>query len=404
MEGNALFARQPIFDRENKLFGFELLYRGDIDLQSLSEGVKATTTVLINYCTGLMETKAQDTKPIFLNVDEAFITSDLSIPVPPDKLVLEVLETVKVTNQSLEAISNLHERGYTIALDDYSFDGCQRAFLPFISILKIDVLSMSPEQLEHHLSEIDLTGKVLLAEKVENKAMYDRCVALGFTLFQGFYLERPSVIRGKTLSTNEKSMLHLIFNLTKEDITVNEISDIIATDPSLVVKLLRIVNCPLFPFRREIVEIREAVIKLGLNTVKQWAVILSFTTNSSQPNELFRTLLVRAKACELYATSQKKENSQEFFIIGLFSGIDVVLGIEMKELLNAMSFPEHIVNEIVPEHRDRGGILSYIMAFENSHSLDKKIEISQESLIDINSAYWSGAKWADELMQYLVFD
>jgi len=339
-----------------------------------------------------------------LNVDEAFITSDLSIPVPPDKLVLEVLETVEVTNQSLKAISNLHERGYTIALDDYSFDACQSAFLPFISILKIDVLSMSPEQLEHHLSKIDLTGKVLLAEKVENKTMYDHCVALGFTLFQGFYLESPSVIKGKTLSTNEKSMLHLIFNLSKEDITINEISDIIATDPSLVVKLLRIVNCPLFPFKREIVEIKEAVIKLGLSAVKQWAFILSFATSSSQPNELLRTLLVRAKACEHYARFQKKDNPQEFFIIGLFSGIDVVLGIEVKELLSAMSFPEHIVNEIVPEHRDKKGVLSLIMAFENNRFLDKNIEISQESLIDMNNAYWSGTKWADELMQYLVFD
>jgi EAL and modified HD-GYP domain-containing signal transduction protein len=287
-------------------------------------------------------------------------------------------------------------------LDDYAFDRDIEPFLPYVSMVKIDVLDFTPDGLEKHMETANLAGKTLLAEKIEDSAMYARCKALGFDLFQGYYLEKPTLVEGKKLATSQQTMLNLVSNLCRDDITVSEVAELITTDPHLIVKLLKIVNCPLFPFKREITDIEEAVIKLGIVVVKQWAVILSLVANSSQPSELFRTLLIRAKTCELYAKLLKRDNPQESFIIGLFSGIDAVLGIDKETVLNTVYFPEHMKQELIQTGKGKVGVLSMVMAFEDRIKAEDQHILSTDTAINLNDAYWSGVMWADEIMHFLT--
>jgi EAL and modified HD-GYP domain-containing signal transduction protein len=402
MSQSVLFARQPIYDRQNTLHGFELLYRGNAFLPASIQGAKATTEVLVNYCTGIIEKNAHAHLPIFLNVDEAFLLSGMFIPVPPDSIVLEILETVRPSKPIMRALTSLRRQGYILALDDFVFETEKQAFFPLISIIKIDVLGMELHALEHHLAQFNFKGKTLLAEKVEDNVMYDFCMNLGFDLFQGYYLEKPTLVKGQQLTSNKHNLLNLVSNLCRDDISVPEVSDLITTDANLVIKLLKIVNCPLFPFKREVIDIKEAVIKLGLVVVKQWAVILSLVAGSSQPSELFRTLLIRAKACELYAKLLNKDNAQEFFVIGLFSGLDAVLGIDMETLVETVHFPERVKVELLPSGRDKIGVLSLIMAYENRTKVDEDVSLTTETTTKLSDAYWSGVMWTDELMEFLL--
>jgi EAL and modified HD-GYP domain-containing signal transduction protein len=234
MPDEILFARQPIYDRENGIYGFELLYRGDLLLPPSVQATRASIEVLVNFCTGLIEDNATLGCPIFLNVDEEFITSNVFLPLSPENLVIEVLETVRPTPDVIQALTTLKKQGYTITLDDFVFESGKEVFFPLVSIIKIDVLGMDKSTLKHQLQQFDFTGKTLLAEKVEDKAMYEFCKALGFDLFQGYYLERPTIIQGHNVVGNKHTLLNLISQLCKEDVSVQEVSDLISSDPSLV--------------------------------------------------------------------------------------------------------------------------------------------------------------------------
>jgi len=196
-------------------------------------------------------------------------------------------------------------------------------------------------------------------------------------------------------------LLNLVAKLSKEDISVEEVSDLIVVDPSLVLQILKIINCPLYPFKREITNLREAVIKLGIVVVKQWAIILSLVAGSEQPSELFRTLLVRAKTCALFAVALKKDNAEDYFIIGLFSGLDSVLGVELTTLLNTVCFSTHIKRQLLSFNQDPESILAMVIASEKGEQLNISLS-SKNTLIMLDEAYWEGLMWADELMHFVV--
>lgn len=401
MNKTVLFAQQPIYDMNNNVYGLELLYRGELLGSPIEREALATTEVLINYCTGIVDTNSHPCKRIFLNVDEEFICSPATLNLPPENIVLEILETVKPTPAVIESLTRLRTNGFALALDDFEFEAGKEVFFPLLSIVKIDVSEMKIGYIHEQLQLFNFAGKILLAEKVEDKAMCDACKEIGFDLFQGYYLERPTLIEGKKVAANKQAMINLISNLCREDITVIEVSELISTDPNLVIKLLKTVNCPLYPFKREINNIREAVIKLGIEVVKQWAMVLSMVANSDQPSALFRTLLIRAKTCELYAKLLNKDNCQDYFVIGLFSGLDAVLGLEMSKLLSTVHLPEKIQNELLPDKRCDSGILATVMMFENRQKTHSKT-LSKDEAHQLNDAYWTSIMWTDDLMKFIV--
>jgi EAL and modified HD-GYP domain-containing signal transduction protein len=396
MSHEVLFARQPIYDRKNTIYGFELLYRGASLATSEDQASRATTEVLVNYCTGLIENNATLGCPIFLNVDEDFITSNPFLPVSPENLVLEVLETVKPTPKVIQSLTTLKRQGYKLALDDFVFEAGSEPFFPLMSIIKIDVLGMDLSTLKQQLQEFKFSGKTLLAEKVEDELTYKACKELGFDLFQGYYLERPTIIEGRNVVGSKQTLLNLVSELCKEDVSVKEVSELIASDPSLVIKILKIVNCPIYPFQHEITNLREAVIKLGIVVVKQWAIILSLVAGSEQPSELFRTLLVRAKTCQRFAVNTKQVSAEDYFIVGLFSGLDAVLRIDMETLLENINFPLHVKQQILSLDDDAQSVLSLVISYEKGRPLSSRV------INKLDDAYWEATIWADELMEFVV--
>ncbi|MGB2741666.1 MAG: HDOD domain-containing protein [Cognaticolwellia sp.] len=397
MPSEVLFARQPILDKNNKLYGFELLYRGNLSLDSNAR--EATLDVIVNCCTGMLETSNNLIAPIFINLDETFITSELYFPIAPEFGILEILESVTPTPKVLKVLANLHRQGYTLALDDFTFEEHNHLFLPFISIIKIDVLAFSIDTLQERLKEFNFSGKTLLAEKIESKEVYDKCVALGFSLFQGYYLEKPQIMMGKKLETSKHVMLRIVNELSNEDISVQEVSDLITTEPFLMLKILKMVNCPIYPSKREITTLKEAVVKLGVMVVKRWAIIFSLLSVSSKPVELFRTLLIRAKHCELFALAINHEHKDNYFIIGLFSGLDAILNVDLEVIIGQMKLSDYIKEELLGS--DHHSILSMVRTFEKVES-KQPVNFSNETVIMLNNSYWQAACWSDELME-LVF-
>ncbi|MEI9975476.1 MAG: EAL domain-containing protein [Ignavibacteriota bacterium] len=205
---NVFLARQPIYDAARKIHGYELLFRrGDASEADVLDGTVATAQVMLNATIDIGVDKIAGRELVFINCTRTILMAEPIIP--PDRCVLEVLEQVEIDDDLLKRIDVLRRRGYRIALDDFTLDGKLTAALPVADYIKLDVLALTADELERHVC-VRRPGQRLVAEKIDCEAMMERCIALGFDLFQGYFLRRPETVKGAHLPTSKLAALRLI--------------------------------------------------------------------------------------------------------------------------------------------------------------------------------------------------
>ncbi|GAB2700940.1 HDOD domain-containing protein [Aliiglaciecola aliphaticivorans] len=384
----------------------EILYRGDIfNSDSDDKDLIATRDLLVNVCTSVFNTNINLDLPMLVNVDMGFLDSDYFFPIPPHNLIFEILETVEPSEDVLKRIAELRRLGYQFALDDYVLEPSKFPFFKHIKILKIDILDIDFNKLTAIFPKLKKVGFQLLAEKVEDQESFDKCLDLGFDLFQGYFLEKPVLISGQKIDANKNSALQLVSQLSRHDIETDEVAELISRDPVLTVKILALINCPIYQLVREVKSVKDAVVRLGLNVVKQWAMILTLASNSSQPKELLRTLLIRAKTLSLFSdnplTGGVKTDSSESFLVGLLSGIDAVFQVEIKDLLDSLTLSDSIKSALLFHDNDLGKLLQNTIGIER---LDDKVfeRLTKQELELFKKCYSQALTWTDEVMNYLV--
>ncbi len=403
-----MLARQAIYTSTHEVYGFELFYRNDDDFIDVfnrnMNGIcdfTATSELLANLCTCALEENLNGKGLLFIKLDEAFITSDMFFPDQAHNIVFEILDSVPPTTDVLNAISIMHKKGFKFALDEYAFEASKEPFIPFVSFLKINTLAVSLETIKEGVSRLENASMTLLGYNVEKGCCFDSCYEMGFHLFQGYYLESPIMIQGKKISTNRQTALRLMATLCKEDVSVDEVAEVVSSDPRIIYKILKLINCPLYPFKREIVNIKEAIVMLGLETIRQWTLTLLLSSESEQPQELFRTLLVRAKTCELYAENITNVRKSDYFTLGIFSGIEAILGIELNVLLSEIKLALPTRTLLVNQLNNDDSLLNIVKAVERD-DIRKFSQLPEQMLPQIKACFSQGIKWADELMEQLV--
>ena len=138
-----LFARQPIFDNKKELYGFELLYRdNDPNAAFIEDGDKATSALLVNYCGSIIDDDEEGPYvKIFINLTRNLLLSDYFFPLEPSRIVVEILEDVKVDQELINRVIDLKAKGYQFALDDYEFTDDFDKLIPFMDYIKVELLN-----------------------------------------------------------------------------------------------------------------------------------------------------------------------------------------------------------------------------------------------------------------------
>src|ERR1700733_6887791 len=136
--------RQPILDSRLAIIGYELLFRSsEANFCDVTDDVAATSQVIVNAVLGVGLDRLLGGKPAFINFDRTLLLGDWTTLLPPDKVVIEILETVSPDQEVLSACHKLQQQGYALALDDCLNDDRTAAFAPFIDILKVDFQQIS---------------------------------------------------------------------------------------------------------------------------------------------------------------------------------------------------------------------------------------------------------------------
>ena len=395
---NVLLARQPIYDRNQKLAAYELLFRPEdkSDMPKF-DGNMATSRVLLNAFTESDIEKITGGEPAFVNFTKELLINPP--PFNPEHIVVEVLEDIHIDNEVITAIKNLKTKGYRIALDDFVMDERYKPLLSLADIIKLELPAMDQSELSStilHLKEFNVT---LLAEKVETAKEYRICKELGCDLFQGYFLSKPEIIKGRKLPQNKLAVLQLIGELQNPTVNITQLNQIISKDPTLSFKLLKLVNSAAYRRAKTIESIHMAVMMLGISKIKSWSSLLALSKLEDKPIDLRQISLTRAKLCELMASKLSPDQGDLYFTTGLLSFLDIYFDTPLPELLESLPL-EGTISSALLQYKGKAGLaLHTAKLYEQSKwqgihwSLLEKFNITK---LDMNRFFIESAIWASE--------
>ena len=330
-------ARQPILDTRLQVFAYELLFRGGPQ-NSFQPFANAASSVIADSITLFDLDMLTGHARAFVNVDEMALRLGAPRLLPADRIVVEILETVRPTEEILGACRELRSAGYQLALDDFVDSEEIAPLVEFASFLKID-FQMFDARTRRALARKYTNNNIgLLAEKVETESEFREARELGFSYFQGYFFCKPSMVETREIPGNKAIQLQLLTAVAAPELRFDFIENLLKQEPSLLYRLLRYLNSPILGLRSEVRSVRHAMVVLGENEFRRWGSIFAIISMSAGKSpELIRTALTRAFFCEEFsAAAGLREKDSSLFLMGLLSITDALLDKPMREVLKSL--------------------------------------------------------------------
>jgi EAL and modified HD-GYP domain-containing signal transduction protein len=335
-ESRVFVARQPVVDRREHVYGYELLFRDSLDnVFPRTDGSRASARVIADSALIFGIRQLTGGRRAFINFTRETLLAGYAQLLPRELLVVEVLESVRPEPEVVEACRELRRLGYTLALDDFPGDDWESPLVALAHMVKVDVRVAAPSALAGIAAAAAKRGLLPLAEKVETRAEYEAAAAGGYQYFQGFFLSAPVVVSGRQISTVKLQLLRLIAQVHAPTLDIPRVAEVIERDVALSYKLLRFINSAFFSFKTRITSVRHGLTLIGDAAIRKWVSLLALAEIAAdRPTELLRSSLARARACELIVERVgRSREAGDAFLVGLFSQLDALLGVTMAEAL-----------------------------------------------------------------------
>ncbi|MGA3219714.1 MAG: EAL domain-containing protein [Acidimicrobiales bacterium] len=358
-----MVGRQPIFDANLGVRGYELLFRDPSSRDLNGDAMTADVLVRAGLDVGLSSLVGG--KLAFVNATRAFLVGEHEFPFPARQTVVEVLEDVAHDPEVVSGCRRLARSGYTLALDDYVWEEDDDPLLELVSIVKLDVLKLTPAQLAHAVERRCAFGVQLVAEKVETRQQFDACRQLGFDLYQGYLLSRPEIVEGQALSPRKLTCLRIIDKLCDPDTSAGEIETIVQSDVALSYRFLRVAGAGAAQglFRR-LSSVRDAVVLLGQRRLRAWVTLMLLDGAQEGSNERLSIAMTRARMAELMAEPLGARLADSAYTVGLVSALDLLLHAPLPQIIEGLSLSSELEDALLGQTGVLGGVLADVRAWE----------------------------------------
>lgn len=395
-------ARQPIFDQEKKIYGYELLFRDSMkNVFSGIDGNTATSKVLSNTFFNIGIERLIGKSLAFINFTRELLIKQVPKLFPIEQLVIEVLEDIKAEDEVVNSCVELSKLGYTIALDDFFYNESLTPLIAIANIIKFDLRATPLDQISDIIEKLSRYNLRLLAEKVETYEEFDKALKMGFKYFQGYFFSKPEVVEGKDISPAKFSLLQIMAEVNQPYFDFSKVEEIIARDVSISYKLMRYINSAFYKRGNDISSIKQAIVLLGEKEIRSFLSLIAMAKLSdNKPDELLHASIIRAKFCELMSKHVEPcKNTTELFTLGLFSSIDAILDDTMANIMSRLPLSENIKNALVNKTGELADCLEMAKSYEKGdwerfNELAKGHKVNQEKL---PQCYLDAISWADTI-------
>ncbi len=402
MQDHAYIGRQPILDARQRIIAYELLFRHSASAQDavIEDDLKSCARVLVNTMSDMGTQWLLNDKLAFINVSEDLLHSEFLELLPPQRVVLELLETVRPSEDVVTRLQELRQLGFHIALDDFVPSAESAPLLQCAHYIKLDVRAHDLDDIARLFARLKALPLRIIAEKVETHKEFDACRKLGFHFFQGYYFAHPETLTAKVINPSYASVLDLL-NSVSRDADVKDIENGFKRDPALSFKLLRYINSVGFGLSCEIQSIRHALTILGSKQLYRWLTLLLVTAGeSATAPALMKTAITRGRLTELLGEDFfDRAERDNLFIVGVFSLLDAMLGMPMEQVLEKVLLPEAVNDALLRREGIYGPFLQLAEACEGADSarIDALAAALQYDPAKVNDRHIAALAWVESL-------
>ena len=397
----AVVARQPIFDASLSVRGYELLYRSvGATAACFESAVAATAQVVLSAALDVGLRHLIGNLPAFVNFPRELLVCPVPSPIEPRRMVIEVLEDVHADPMLLGALAALRHRGYRIALDDFELHENSEALLGQADMVKLDVQAHSRDGLAGLVAQLRRRQVELIAEKIETREQLERCQALGFEGYQGYFLQRPETFSARRAPTSRLATIKLLLQLHDPTVSVADIEATIACDGGICYRLLRCINSSYYHWPRAIESIQQAIVMLGFDQLRAICSAILLAGFDDRPPYLATQALARARMCEALCVSAGLQDRESYFMVGMLSLLDVLLGLSLQDVLLRLPLSAPIRAALLGGEGALGEALLCVQRYEEGDWAQVRFRALPRNVIA--QAYREAVRWADDLWNVIA--
>ena len=392
-----LIARQPIFDVDLNVHGYELLYRSLGPERSIVDDADAASGEVITVAfmdIGL--TSLVDNKLAYIKVSAEFLAASDTMALPTARVALEFPGDTPAAPQFLALLDEYRAEGYRLVVNGGSVTREKLPLLKRAQAIKLDVQALGLAETTRQIGLIEPLQREIIVNRVDSEEEFAALEAPGVQFFQGFFFARPKVVSGTRIASSKLTVLRLLASLYDPEAQVADVSALVTQDVGLSYKLMRFINSAALALPSKIDSIQRAVVFMGLAAVKRWASLIVVASVDDKPSELTRTLLIRARLCELLCKEIDIDDPATAFTVGLFSGLDALVDQPLAVVLSELPLASELKEALLEPKGILAQALACALAYERGEWMD--LNFAQLSAPTIGALYEQAVRWTSEAM------
>lgn len=391
----ALVARQPIYGNAMTVVAYELQY-ADAETAVTDGPREGALRMLADAALDIGLDRLAGTLPVYIQYPPELLAAEEPLSLHPDRVIIQVSGDLRADEAVLHGIRTLRERGHHIALDAFRPDLTQPQLLDLVDFVKLALPGFEPEQLARLAPELIRRGLKLIATCVATIEQFELASRLGFDGFQGDFLQQPQRFHSQRAPRNGFATLRLVASLQNPEVTMREVEQLISQDLAMSYRVLRCINSSFYSLPQKVDSIRQALVLLGMDNLRQLCLLAALQQLENRPPSLFVTAMARAQMCEQLARLAGQSVTAPYFITGLFSMLDVLMGMPMAKIVDELPLAPAVENALVSGDGDAGAALACAKAYESATWIHARYRDIAPHLI--RAAYLDAVYGAEQML------
>ena len=243
-------ARQPILDRNEQIAGYELLFSASGGRPTAAHAHDETARVLVQSVADVGLEHVSSGHPVHVKLTRQVLVAVRPLPLPPHSVVIGLDGAHGADTALLDALAELRETGFAVALDGFRTGAAWQALSEHASAVKLDIREYPGSSLLNTLERLRPRDLTLIARGVDTREDYDVCRALGFDQFQGLFFAQPALVEGRSTPTHRLGTLSALV-APGARVGFEQLEQMISQDAGLAHKLVRLSNSAFIGVRQE---------------------------------------------------------------------------------------------------------------------------------------------------------
>ena len=373
--------RQAIKDiRTDAVVGYELMIQEDKDSLYNPSTDSVAANAMVSFLSENSGCIFKD-KKTFMTFTPTLLFRNTPKIFDKDKVIIQIEDNIVVHSLATIIIGKYKEEGYHFAINDFQFTPKYFSMLEYVDYIKVDISNKTDEtQRRSIVNLVEMAHgfqKQFIATGVNSKEVYEYAKELGVDYVEGNYISTATLTKTSKMDFMQGNLYQLIMEITKDEPDIEMLEEIVRRDASLTYALLKMANSSYFAAHQETTSVRQAMVRVGINQLKQWVYLLSFEDNTadSASEELLKTSFMRANFASRLVRKLKNFviNASDAYLLGMFSTLEYMIDAPMEEILADIPIVEEVKAALISAEGLAGRLYELLLFYERVEWTEIKV-------------------------------